>query len=224
MNRFIIILMVIAILLVSSCGPKVMLPPKIDLTKYQSVGVAGFSCNAEGNMDEYATHRFIDLIRWYQKKAYIIELDLDQDTLDSLKQERFSTELIRKIGSKYKIDALFTGHVQVEEVQPLLITYPGGPRPVSGTNNLVGRRIAATVKASLATRLWDTQSGGTIWMTSKTDENMVDQATYLAGGKIIFDARDPRKAFWELVNPLVKFVTIDLKPIEEEKKESIEQR
>ncbi|MFH1334978.1 MAG: hypothetical protein ABII96_00515 [Candidatus Zixiibacteriota bacterium] len=222
MNRFIIILIAAVILLISSCGPKVMLPPTIDLTKYQSVGVAGFSCNAEGNMDEYATHRFIDLIRWYQKKARIIELDLDQDTLDSLNQEGFDTEMIRRIGSKYKIDALFTGHLQVEEVKPLFKTYPGGPRPVSGTSNLVGRRIAATVKASLATRLWDIQSGGTIWMTSKTYEDMVDQATYQADGKIIFDARIPRYAFWDLVNPLVKFVAIDLKPREEKKKESNE--
>jgi len=213
MNRFpILILMVVAILSISTCGPKVMLPPKIDLTKYQRVGIVNFSCNAEGNMDEFATHRFIELIRWYQKSAQIVELDLEKDILDSLKLDKLSLEMIQKIGKKYMVDALFTGRLQIEEVQPLLKMYLGGPRPVSGTSNVEGRRVAAMVKASLTTRLWDTQHGGTIWLTSTTDENMVDQATVQTGGKIIFDARDPRQAFWELINPLVKIVAVDLKP------------
>jgi hypothetical protein len=220
MNRFpILILMAVTILSVSSCGPKVTLPPKIDLTKYQCVGVVDFFCNAEGNMDEFTTHRFIELIRWYQKKAHIIELDLDEDILDSLKQDRLSSEMIQKIGKKYLVDALLTGRLQIAEVQPLLKIYPGGPRPVSGTSNVEGRRVSAMVKASLTTRLWDTQHGGTIWLTSTTDENMVDQATVQTDGKIIFDARDPRQAFWELINPLVKIVAVDLKPSHERVKE-----
>jgi hypothetical protein len=201
----------IVMVLFLSCGPKVIIPPEIDLTKYEHIGLIGFSCNAEGNMDEFVTRWFLMTIRAYQKGTHIIELGDEKDILKCVQADQIDTESIRAIGRKYNVNRIFTGKVEITEVQPLLVLYPGGPRPMSGETQVEGRRVKALVKVWITARLWETEQGGTVWRRSDRGEDMVDQVSVLSGGKIVFDARDPRKAFWDLVNPLVKKLCTDFK-------------
>ena len=127
MNRRTRLVSCIALLpLLWGCGPKVMIPPNIDLTRYNRVGVIGFDCNADGKMDECFTRRFLLRVRSYQRDARIIDLGSREDVLQSVQSEQIDPETIRAVGKKYDVDAVFTGNVEVTEIWPLLVLGPWG--------------------------------------------------------------------------------------------------
>jgi len=199
------------LLLFLGCGPKVMIPPKMDLTKYESVGVIGFGCNAEGNMEEFATRIFLFTVRGYQKEAHIIELGDEEEVLQSVRADRLNPEAIQAIRQEYNVDAVITGNLEVTEIKPLFKLYRGGSRPISGKTQVEGMRASAEIKVWITARLWETEAGVTVWRVSERGDGMVDQVSVISDEKVIFDAKDPRKAFWDLVNPLVKKICADFK-------------
>jgi hypothetical protein len=195
-----------------SCGPKLTLPPKIDLTKYQGVGVMGFGCNAEGKMDEYATRRFIIIIKAYQKEIRLIDLGTKEEVLESVQKEQLNPEAIRSIGNKYNVDVIFTGELEIKEIQPLVpVNIYSRTRPTRGKTQIQGQRAKAAVKAWLSAKLWETGAGGTIWRSSAQGEEIVNQVSFISETKAIFDATDQQGAFFDLINPMVKQITADFK-------------
>jgi hypothetical protein len=203
------------IVLFLACGPKVIIPPEIDLTKYEHIGLIGFNCNAEGNMDEFVTRHFLMTIRAYQHDAEVIELGSVDEVLESVQVEQIDSKVVHAIGQKYNVNAIFTGNLEITEIQPLDVLYSRrlfpDARPISSKTSIEGKRVKAIVKVWITARLWETEQGGTVWRRSDRGEDMVDQVSVLSGGKVVFDARDPRKAFWDLVNPLVKKLCTDFK-------------
>jgi hypothetical protein len=198
-------------LLFLGCGPKVMIPPKIDLTRYHRVGVVGFDCNADGKMDECFTRSFLLRIRSYQKDARIIDLDGQKNVLESVQSGQIDPETIRAIGRQYDVSAVFTGKLQVMEIQPLLVLGPWGPRPVSGHTMILGREAKAVVKVRVSARLWETETGAAIWSTSARGEEMVHQVKVRWDGTVDFDARDLPEAFSDLIRPLIQRMCADFK-------------
>ena len=212
MNRRIRLVSCIALLLLLwGCGPKVMIPPKIDLTRYHRVGVVGFDCNADGKMDECFTRAFLLRIRSYQKDARIIDLGGQEDILESVQSGQIDSETIRAVGKQYNVDAVFTGNVQVTEIWPLLVLGPWGPRPASGNSMILGREAKAVVKVRVSARLWETETGTKLWSTSARGEEMVHQVKVRWDGTVDFDARDLPEAFWDLIRPLVQGMCTDFK-------------
>jgi hypothetical protein len=188
------------------------MPPKIDLTKYKGVGVIGFGCNAEGKMDEYATRRFIITIKAYQKEIRLIDLGTKEEILESFHAEQLNPEAIRAIGNKYNVDVIFTGELEIKEIQPLVpVNLYSRTRPTRGKTQINGQRAKAAVKAWLSARLWETQVGGTVWRSSAQGEEVVNQVIFLSETKAIFDATDQPEAFFDLINPMVKQITTDFK-------------
>jgi hypothetical protein len=210
-QRFWICAGIMALLLLSACGPKIPIPPKIDLTKYHKVGVIGFSCNAEGNMDEYATRRLLITLRSYQKEARVVDLGSAQEVLQSGFFDQISPQAIREVGENSDVDAVFICKLQITEIKPLLKIYRGGARPVSGKTQVEGKRASAQVKAWMTVSLWETGTGGTIWRTSTRREEMVDQVTVVSDQEVVFDANDQHEAFWDLIGPMIKKVCDDFK-------------
>jgi hypothetical protein len=202
---------VAVLLLFFGCGPKIQIPPKIDLTKYHKVGVIGFSCNAEGNMDEYATRRLLITLHSYQKKARIVDLGSAEEVLQSGFFDQISPQAIQTVGENSDVDAVFTCRLQITEIKPLLKVYRKGGRPVSGKTQIQGKRASAQVKVWMTVSLWETDTGGTIWRTSAPGEEMVDQVTVVSDKKVIFDANDQHEAFWDLIGPMVKKICDDFK-------------
>lgn len=211
MNRRSLLFICILIPLLSmSCGPKVMIPPNVDLTRYDRVGVIGFGCNADGKMDEYFKRRFLLRVRSYQKDARIIDLGSEEEILMSAETEWIDSRSIQAIARRHNVDAIFTGDLEVVEVWPLVVYSPLF-RPPFYRTMAEGMRCKAVVTVCLTLTLWETRSGTRIWRTSACREEMVDQVKVVTLREVIFDAGDPYKAFWDLVNPLVKEMCADFK-------------
>ena len=212
MNRRIWLgLCIAALLLFSGCGPKVMIPPKVDLTRYRAVGIIGFGCNAEGNLGEYAMRRFLMTTRAYQKEVDITDLGTEEEILQNLRLDQMDAEAVRAIGERYKVDAVFTGGVEVIEVWPLYQSFGRGDRPVSGKTQIRGKRANAMVKAWIGARLSETEAGGTVWRASAQGEELVHRVNFLSDGRAVFDSKNQPEDYWGLVSPMVKEICDDFK-------------
>ncbi len=73
MNISLLVLGMIPLILIG-CAPKVMVLPRIDLKVYDNVGIVEFSSNAEGNLDQFATQKFLEAIQSSQPGVRILEL------------------------------------------------------------------------------------------------------------------------------------------------------
>jgi len=82
-----------------SCGPVVLIPPEFDLIPYQQVGLISFSIeNAEGELDEMATQRFLQEITRFQRGVQIIELGTLDEVLGKVDKTTIDQEAAKKSG------------------------------------------------------------------------------------------------------------------------------
>ncbi|MCK4330099.1 hypothetical protein KAX02_09680 [candidate division WOR-3 bacterium] len=194
-------ILIIVLFLISGCGPRVMVPPEIDLTEYEVLGLIDFSSNMEGNHDEYATQKFIEAITENQKGIRIIELGSEDEILESLNQEKINSKAVKVIGEQYNVKTVIIGDLDISNVRPKIDI-------LSLTKYM---SFSAEVKASLSVRLLETNSGATIWTSSSQDEADVAHVSIISGNLFSFDATDPDEAYGDLIDELVRDVTKDFR-------------
>ena len=88
-------------LLILSCGPKVMVPPKVDITQFGRIGLIHFTSTSEGTLPEYVTQKFLETVNDAQMEARIIELGSLESVLESLNHDELDFDALQSIGKKY---------------------------------------------------------------------------------------------------------------------------
>ncbi len=189
--------------MLGACGSKrVLMPPRIDLTGYNRLGLVTFTIeNAEGDaLNRLATDRFMTDVLEGQQGIEILELGEAEALLAEIGETQLGPRAAQRIGDQYGVPAVFIGHLTVSDVKP--------------RGSLAGislPRVEATVSVDLTVRLLSTESGGTTWSRRGHAEEVVGQVG-LAGGDVYFSAEDPEEAYGRLVDALVYEVTRDLRP------------
>jgi hypothetical protein len=191
----------VMLLLILGCGPKMMVPPEIDLNEYGNVGLINFSSEAKGNLGEFVTQKFLEEISSSQKGARIMELGSLDKVLESVQRDRMDPEAIQAIGKKYNVNAIITGNLKVSDIKP----------KVKLSSIIQSMSVKAEVEASLTVRLLETEQGATVWTNSARDTETVAQVSIFSDGGAFFDADDPEEAYGDLSRSLVKKVTSDFK-------------
>ena len=192
--------LVITLLFVGGCSsPKVLIPARVDLSPYGTLAIVTFESNAEGNLGQYATHRFMSSVQRAQSGATILELGDEAHVLEAIGHSTLDFEAFRAIGKKWGVDAVFAGELLVTEVKP----------KVQLASLLKSMSLSADVKASLRTRLVETGHGATRWTRSSSGKAQVAHVNVLSGGGVRFGATDPEEAYGDLVHGLVGDVTTD---------------
>jgi hypothetical protein len=164
---------------------RVLVPPRLDLTPYASIGLVAFSVeNAKGNLGEHVTRRFEEYMLGAQK-GFEVQNFSAADSASALSGAR-------------GVPVVFLGHLKVSNVTP------------RGGLGVVSAHLEATVSADLSVELRSTKTGGTLWRASSSATEKVGQVTVL-GGIPEFSARDPNEAYGRLVDRLVYSVTWDLR-------------
>ena len=189
-------------LLLLGCGPKVMVPPKVDLARFVGIGLISFTSNSQGTLPIYVTQKFIETVTDAQPEAKIIELGSLDKVLEELEIDEFDTEAIRAVGAHYNVDALFTGDLEVSGIKPRL--------RIANIISTFG--VEANVDATLTAKLYETGRSATIWTASVKDRKTVAHVTVFSGGGVLFDADDPDEAYGNMVKDLIKKVTVHLRP------------
>lgn len=198
--RIIFILPLLSILVIG-CAPKVMVPPKISLKKYEMIGLIDISTNTEDNLGEYITQIFMESITEDQPEIKIIELGTEEEILKEIGSNKLTSGTIAAIGNKYNLNSLFIGYLQIDNVKP----------EINVDYSFTSGRIRAKVDATFYVKLYETKTGATIWTESAKDGRTVADINMVSGGWFQFDAQDPEKAYGELAKDLVESVTEDFR-------------
>ena len=205
-NRNVVMMVSILAIMVSiffSCShrEKVTIPPRMDLRPYGTVGIIDFSSGAKTELQQYATQRYIQALQAAQPGVKVLELGANERVLKKVKSERLDPDAVRAIGSAYHVDVLLSGQLTVSE--------PKANVRLSSTWESM--QAGADIDASLLTKLWETDSGATLWTRSSRRTESVASLKADTGGNITFGATDPEDAYGKLVPILVYDNTRDFR-------------
>jgi hypothetical protein len=195
------IILLLTNLVLQNCAPKVWVEPRTDLNQYGTLGMTKFSSNAQGNLSEFASRKFIETLQFTQSGIKILELGSTQQVLAEINSDQWDFQAVKDVGEFYGIESVFVGDMNVGKIKPkigLLII----PSMID---------IKAEVEATLTIRLLDTNSGATLWMGLAQASEIVAGIIIMGGGPYPFNAQDENKAYGRLVNKLLQLVTDDFR-------------
>ena len=183
----------------SACTTIVLVPPRVNLRAYDRVGLIELSSSAEGELQQLTTQKLIQAIQSAQPGARILELGDEKRVLRSIEHEQLDLEAIQAIGEKYRIDAVLISHLEVTDVKPKL--------QFSSLVKSMSAQMA--VEGSLSARLFETQTGSTLWTSSAHARETVAHVDVKSHGPADFGVGDLKSAYWKLVQTLVYGITVD---------------
>jgi hypothetical protein len=193
--------LLLAALSAGCASKRVMVPPRLDLQPYGSVGLVTFTVeNAKGSLHDFATQRFAEEVLAGQSGIELLELGNADSLVRRVGETSFGPASAQALGEQRDVPAVFVGHLKVSNV-----------KPSGGIIGLQVPFVQATVTVDLMVRLVSTRSGGTLWRSSASASQKVGSVA-IVGGIPEFSAKDPNDAYGELVNSLVWTVTHDLRP------------
>jgi hypothetical protein len=192
-----------AMLILFGCShtEKVLMPPRVVLSNYDTIGVIEFSTNAEDTLKSYMTQNFIQYIQSAQPGTRILELGDEDRILRSVGQNNLNPETIQSIGKKYNVDALILGHLEVSEIKPKINVYTAAK----------AIDAKAYVEAALSTRILETRSGASFWTRVSSRKTQVAKIKVLETGSVSFGISDPREKYGKLVPKLAYANTSDFR-------------
>jgi hypothetical protein len=174
-------------------------PPRIDLTQHDVIGIIEISTTAKGELGPLATRRLMDEARRDQGLVRIVALGSEAEALASVGGLRLDRETLKAIGRKHGLQTILMGELTVSDIKPDLRI----------SSLLDSGSVTARVDASLAVQLVETTSGASIWSASARATDSVGHISVFRGGHFVFDAQDPEDAYGGLVDSLVSRATSD---------------
>jgi hypothetical protein len=188
------------VVFISSCSHtiRVLIPPRVDLKNYEAVGLIQFSSNAKGNLQPFVTQKFLQSVQSAQPGIRVLELGTESAVLESVQHSQMDIEAVKAIGQKYNVKGLIAGNLKVTDVKPKLQVL----------TIIKSMGVQAEIQAALTVRLFETQSGATVWTRSSNDRRTVGHVS-LTGDIVDFSAKDPEEAYGELAKSLVYRITDD---------------
>jgi hypothetical protein len=187
-------------LLLIACGPRVLVPPRVELKPWGNLGMIRLESNAKGTLPEYTSQRLLRSIQEAQPGTPVVELGTMSHVLGAIGRSDLDLEAIKLLGTKYGIGAVVVGKLDVQKVKPAI-------KIGALMKNMT---VSAYVEATLLTRLLETNAGATVWSNSAQGRENVASVS-LMKGDTWFDAKEPDKAYGSLVEQLVSVVTDDFR-------------
>lgn len=190
----------VAATLVLGCSSnKILVPPRLDLAQYGTIGMIEFSSAASTELAPVASREFLATIFSAQPGVPVLELGTEGNVLGSVERPELDVAAVQAIGKRYLVDALVVGTLDLHDVTPNVSVGSGV-------------RVGADVEGSLNARILDTRTGATIWTSATRGRQPVAHVGVDGGGLAGIGARDPDQARSRLVLDLVDRATADLWP------------
>lgn len=190
---------VAALFVLAGCGTSVMIPPRIDLTQHEVLGVIEFGCTAQGALGRLTTKKFVESMRRDQGVVRVVALGTEEDVLKILGQRQLDRDACVRLGKEQGLKTLVVGELTISDVTPA----------ISITPDLGSAGVTAQIEAALTVDMIETETGASLWSRTASDRRTVGNISLLGGKQVIFNATDPEKAYGGLVNSLVADVTAD---------------
>jgi hypothetical protein len=173
-------------------------PPRLDLARYQTLGIVEFGGGATTGLGTAASEEFVAAVHSAQPGTPVLDLG----ALAGAAHGKISPASVRELAEREHVDAIFLGEVSEGEGKPRLAFDPAYGRASA----------AAERKAKLTVRLLDGVSGATVW--SATSERTIPVVAFDGTLRGLSSLRttpaDEARAV--LVHDLVNDVTFDMRP------------
>ena len=183
------------------CGPRIMVPPKIDLTQHEVISIIELKSSNEGELGPLAIKKFMEAIRRDQEMVRIIELGTESEVLNAVNSDKLDQTTYMALGEKHKVITIFTGELIVSDVRPDITIAP-----------LFGHMdFTAEVDAMLNAQMVETATGASIWSGSASATKKIGEVSIFGGKYFVFDAENPDRAYGKLVDELIEKVTKDFR-------------
>jgi hypothetical protein len=179
-------------------GQKVLVPPRIDLKIYGTLGMIEFETNSKGNIAQFTSEKVLRALQEAQPGTPIVEMGTMHDVLSAVGRNSLDIETIKLVATKYGVGGIVTGKLDVEKVKPSV--------NISAIIKELG--VSAYVEATLSAKLVEAKSGATIWSNSIQGREKV-ASVGIMGGDIYFNAKDPDKAYGSMVKRLIGVISND---------------
>jgi len=197
------VVLAVVVFVYAACGPVIIEPPLVDLFSMKRIGLIAFDLEeAEGNLGDMATQRFLQEIQWAQRGVQVVELGTKEEVLAAVEQERLGPEAARAVGDRYGVTAFFTGFVRVSDIKP----------EIDLASIIRSLSVRASFTIEVTGRLIGTDSSATIWTDSVTDKKSVARLTLTKGRIPWFDLSSQDKIYRKMIDRLVIAITRDFRP------------
>jgi len=185
----------LGLLLASAAGcahhPAVRIPPRVDLSQHETIGVIDFRSPSNAELASLATERFTESARRDQGLVRMLDLGPSPSALDA--------ETYRALGREHGVQTILVGELTISKTRPSVRIDP----------SLRSGSVAALVEATLAVRLIEASSGASIWSGSARATDSVGQLSVLGGENVAVGADDKQSVYTALVDQLVEQATSD---------------
>ncbi len=181
-------------------GSRVLVPPRIELRQHEVLGIIEFDTNREGKLGPLATQRFMEAARVDQGLVRIVELGTRDEVLREVNSRRLDQTTYRALGQRYGLNTVFIGELDISDIRPAIRITP----------NLTDMTVAADVDATLTVQMVEIETGASLWSRSASVTRRVGQVSVF-GREVVFDADEPERAYGDLVDALVGYVTQDFR-------------
>lgn len=185
-----------------SSKQKVLVPPRIELADYNNIGIIEFTSNAEEWLKSHVTQNFMQQIQLAQPDVRFVELGNRETLLQSIGATRLDAAAVKAISSKYQVNAIFTGHLQIAYVKPEIRWNP----------TTTTAKAEAYLEGNLTARFIEGLSGATLWTLASTAKKSVGAIKINKTGPIGIRISDPEAEYGRLVHILVYKNTRDFYP------------
>ncbi len=185
------------------CSSTVMVPvpPRMDLSGYGTLGIVDFASNSDRTIDTRATRQFQEHIQAAQPGARFIELGDRQALLAALGGKQFDAAVLRKIGERHGVSAVFLGDIVYAE--------PKTDVQITDLARLKGG-MRAELRGDISSRLLDTKTGASVWSSSAWAKRQIGRVNVSERGVSAKVAESgPRE---EMVPALIYQLTHDFRP------------
>lgn len=179
----------------------VRIPPRVDLSQLEVIGVVEFDSSSERELGPIVTQSFTDEARRDQGLVRIAGLGSKAEALDSVDEEAWNTDTFKALGNEHGVATILTGKLTISEARPSISIAP----------SLESGSLSALIKATLAVQLIEVSSGASIWSSSASASHNVGNISVYGGKDVVVNAKDPKGAYGPLVDQLVEQVTRDFK-------------
>lgn len=179
---------------------RVLVPPRVDLAAYGTIGIIDFHDRSADEHGHLATRQFVQMLQEAQPGAPILELGSRKQVLARVRRNELDFEAVQAIGEAYRVDALFVGDLVMSQVKPNL-RFDG---------SLTSVKASANINGELDARLMETSAGATVWSRRATSsENVAHVGIPGDGAMPSFGATDPGDVESRLVGRLVSNLSPD---------------
>lgn len=196
---------VLALLLGSNAGcahhhnPAVRIPPRVDLSQLETIGVIEFRTTSDSALSDLATSRFAESARRDQGLVRMVDLGSSAEALNSVGAGDLDADAYRALGAKHGVQTLLVGELSISKTRP----------SVRIDSAFRSGSVAAIVEATLAVRLIEASTGASIWSGSARASDSVGQLSVLGGNDVAVGTNDPQSVYAALVDQLVEQATSD---------------